>query len=365
MGRRLFLLPLIIMLLTGGAWAGERSIFDEAEKHFEDKSFNLALEDYEKLISEYPGSEYLPLALYKAALSAEFLYDYAQTSEYFLRLAKDFPDTYWGALAMLKISENLYWWGNPELAYYQSSYMIQQLKLDAAAVMEKIKGKLDAPYDQECVDRLARLYMEIAGLYMMNEDGSYVEGFDAEAWWWEKYERVVDLDCSPEIAQEAYFAMGNRELAAVYSLEYPETPPKLPEWRTLMAERHDENAAILAKADQRWARMLERWPDCQSSYNVAIARAGYIEVFMDSPKETLEIYRDAAARFADTWDSYGSARDNATRLTTPHLQLPQVDGVQPTGEVIALSYTSRLADSAELRFYSIDSAQLMTFYDGY
>jgi|GEM_PF-3965347 len=365
MGRRFFLVALFILLFAGGAWASERSIFEEAEEHFEDKSYHLALESYEKLISDYPGSGYLPLALFKAAMSAEYLYDYEHTSEYFLRLAQDYPDTYWGALAMLKISENLYWWGNPELAYYQSAYMIQQLKLDAAAVMEKVKGRLDAPYDQECVDRLARLYMEIANMYLMNEDGSYVEDFDPEDWWWEKYERVVDLDCSPEIAQEAYFAMGNRELSAVYSLEYPETPPKLPEWRELMAERHSENAAILAQADRRWKPMLDKWPDCRSAYDVAIARAGYFEVFMDSPAEALGIYRDAAARFADTWDSYGSARDNATRLTTPHLQLPQVDGVQPTGEVVALSYTSRLADSAELRLYPIGSEELMAFYDGY
>ncbi|MCK4594315.1 hypothetical protein KAU45_07420, partial [bacterium] len=359
------LVPLFILLLVGGSWAGERSLFADAEEHFEDKSYHLALEAYEELISKYPGSRYLPLALYKAALSAEHLYEYEQTSEYFLRLAKDHPDTYWGALARLKIAENLYWWRHPELAYYQSTYMTQKLKLDAAEVMEKVKGKLDEPYDRECVDRLARLYMEIANLYLMNEDGSYVEDFDSEAWWWEKYERAVELDPSPEIAQKAYFAMGQRELSEVYSLEYPEEPPKLLEWRELMAERRSENRVILEKADRRWAPVFERWPDCRTAYDIAIARAAYFEVFLDNPAEALEIYRETAAKFADTWDEYGGARSNATRLCTPHLQLPQVSGMLATSEVIALSYTSRLADYAELRLYELTSGQLMAFYDGY
>ncbi len=365
MRRMISLVPLFILLFAAGALASERSLFEDAEEHFEDKSYHLALEDYEALISKYPGSRYMPLALYKAALSAEYLYEYDQTSEYFLRLAKDHPDTYWGALAMLKIAENLYWWGHLELAYYQSSYMTQKLKLDAAEVMEKVKGKLDEPYDQECVDRLAWLYMEIANLYLMNEDGSYVEDFDSDAWWWEKYERVVELDPSPEIAQQAYFAMGQRLLNEVYSLEYPEESPKLLEWRELMAERRSENRAILEKADRRWTPVFDRWPDCRTAYDIANARAAYFEVFLDNPAEALEIYRETAAEFADTWDEYGSARSNATRLSTPHLQLPEISGVLATSEVIALSYTSRLADYAELRLYEVTSAQLMAFYDGY
>ncbi len=358
--RRLLSLLLLLATVVG---AGESSIFKEAEQHFEDKSFHLALEKYEELIVKYPGSRYLPLSLYRAARSAEYLYEYDSVTEYYLRLVKNHPNTYWSALARLQVAENLYWWSHPELAWYQSSYMQQQLRLDAAEVMEKTRSSLDEPHKSECTDKLATLYMSLAHEYLYKDDSTYIEDFDSDAWWWENYKKAVALDPAPEIAQQAYYAMGERELGQVYATEYPESY-NLNQWRELMAERQRENKAILADADRWWDEITDRWADSQSAYRVYIARATYNEVFLDNPRVSLEMYRHAAVQYADSWDTYGSARSEVKRLSTPQVQLPEFPNTLPTNEFIALSYTSRLADSVELRLYPMTPEQMKDFLNG-
>jgi len=355
-------LPLLLLLATV-ALTGESSIFEDAEQHFEDKSFHLALEKYEELIVKYPGSRHLPLALYRAARSAEYLYEYEPVAEYYLRLVKNHPNTYWSALARLQIAENMYWWGHPELAWYQTSYMQQQLRLDAAEVMAKTRRSLDEPHKSECTDRLANLYMSLANEYLYKDDSTYIEDFDFDAWWWENYKKAVALDPSPEIAQQAYYAMGERELGQIYGNEYPEAY-NLNQWRKLMEGRSRENKAILADADRWWDEITDRWADSNTAYQVYTARAVYHEIFLADPKGALELYRHAAVQYADSWDTYGYARDEVRRLSTPQVQLPEFPDTLPADEFIALSYTSRLADSVELRLYPMTPEQLQDFVNG-
>lgn len=357
-----YLAALWILLAAGSVWAAADDLFEDAEEHFANKSYHLALENYEELITEHQGSRHVPQAMYKAAQCAEYLYDYERVSEHFLRLAKNYGDTYWGALAKIKVSDNLYWWYHPELSYPQTADMQQKLLLEAAETLEDVKDDLDEPYDVECVDQLANLYIRLASMVLYDEDGQVLEDFDSDDWWWENYERAVELDPSPQIAQSAYFAMGQRLLGEVYYNTYPESPTLL-EWRALMQERIEEHQEYLDDALEYWNVILERWPESSYAHEVYLARAYYTEVFLDNPGGALELYREAAAKYADNWDKSGEARDNAKRLSTPHLTLPDVNEQLPTAEVLSFSYNSRLAEEAELRLYRLTQEQVIDIYD--
>jgi hypothetical protein len=358
-------LALVLLLLTaGGALADAEELFEDAEEYYNNKSYHLALENYEELISRYSGSRYVPQAMYKAARSAEYLSEYEAVSGYYLRLAKYYGDTYWGALAKLQVSDNMFWWSHPELTYPQTYTMQQQLLFEAAETMEDVKDDLDEPYDAECVDKLARLYMRLGNQAVYNEDGGVDEDFDADAWWWENYKRAVELEPSADIAQEAYYAMGQRRLGRIFVEPYPEEAPTLQQWRSLMAERYETNLEYLEDALEYWGVILENWPECRTAHRIFIDRAEYTEVFLDSPSGALELYREAAERYEDDWDKSGEASNNVRRLTTPNLDLPRVAEQLPTGEKLSFSYTSRLAASAELRLYRLTEEQLIGLYDG-
>jgi uncharacterized protein YfaS (alpha-2-macroglobulin family)/tetratricopeptide (TPR) repeat protein len=360
--KRYVVLSLFALLIASVSPAGEVGLLSEADSRLERKSYDLALESYEEFITTYPDSEYLDRALFGAGYSAGQLSSYDVSSAYYDRLVVEYPRSYWGALAMLEIEGNYWRWNNPLEKHYEDRYVRQRLLTDAAETLERVRRRLDEPHRQECTDTLTELYMRLGGRTLYDEEGEPVEGFDADEWWWENYEKAAELDASEDLIRRAYFRMGKRELGRLFELDYPESFD-LASWQDLMAKRRSVNSAIIADAERRWAVVIERWPASEEAYDAVVDLAEHYEVFMDDADAALGLYRLAAARYADTWDSRGDARDEARRLSTPHLQLNLPERPFPTGEPIAVPFTSRLLAEAELRTYALTPELMIALLD--
>lgn len=93
MFRRLLLLVAILLLTAGlsSAFAGSRDVFEEAERRFSAGNYTLAIERYERLLADFPGSEYTSRAHFRIAQSRYYLQDYPAALDRLQRAAARTP----------------------------------------------------------------------------------------------------------------------------------------------------------------------------------------------------------------------------------------------------------------------------------
>lgn len=67
------------------------TLFDEAGVHMDQDRFAEAIENYQRLVKNFPDSPYVPPALYNAGLSLEALGKYPEAAEHYALLSGQFP----------------------------------------------------------------------------------------------------------------------------------------------------------------------------------------------------------------------------------------------------------------------------------
>jgi tetratricopeptide (TPR) repeat protein len=93
MFRRLLLLAAVFLLVAGvsSAFADSRDVFEDAERRFSAGNYSLAIERYERLLADYPGSEFTSRAHFRIGQSRYYLQDYPAALDRLQRAAARTP----------------------------------------------------------------------------------------------------------------------------------------------------------------------------------------------------------------------------------------------------------------------------------
>jgi tetratricopeptide (TPR) repeat protein len=87
MYRKIFWALLALLLVTHAAAADDRELFDEAQRRFDAGAYTLALEQFQSLLDQYPGSGYATRAQLRIAQSYFYLGDHSRALEVLQRAA--------------------------------------------------------------------------------------------------------------------------------------------------------------------------------------------------------------------------------------------------------------------------------------
>ncbi|TVR66840.1 MAG: outer membrane protein assembly factor BamD [Spirochaetaceae bacterium] len=153
MYRRFYMSLAALFLVAGTALLGAsgRDLFEEAERRFASGNYSLAIERYERLLSDFPGTEFTPRAHFRIAQSNYYLQNYDAALDRFQRAAVRAPG---GGLAR----QIRFWTG-------MTTFQLQRYQESAAAFDRYLA-------DQPEQRGRAHLYRGLARLEMGDTAGS-------------------------------------------------------------------------------------------------------------------------------------------------------------------------------------------------